>query len=239
MTTGLSWAERAFRATLLIFPPTFRARFSDEMIDFARERSRIARLQGTVALAVFAIDAFIDLVRSAPGAWLSSMRDNDADAALPNRPRNNMDILRQDVRFAVRSLLKRPGFTIVAALTLALGIGANVAIFSVVDAVLIRPLPFPQADRLVVVNGVQGAQGGQGVSYADYVDWRRLNRTFEEMGTLRGQSVNLTGGDAPDRLFGAFVSASFLRVMSPTIAHGRSFTETETDIATSGPVAIV
>jgi putative ABC transport system permease protein len=239
MITRLSWAERAYRATLLIFPPAFRARFSDEMIDFARERSRIARSQSTVALTTFAIGTFIDLVRSAPGAWLALMRDNDSDAALPNQPRDNVDILRQDVRFAVRSLLKRPGFTIVAALTLALGIGANVAIFSVVDAVLIRPLPFPHADRLVVVNGVQGSQGGQGVSYADYVDWRRLNRTFAELGTLRGQSVNLTGGDAPDRLFGAFVSASFLRVMHASMSQGRTFTDAETEIATATPIAIV
>jgi predicted permease len=231
--------ERAYCVILLIFPPPFRARFGDEMIDFARERSRIARSRGSVALALFAIGAFVDLVRSAPGVWLTWLRDNDADAALPNRPRDNMDILRQDVRFAVRSLLRRPGFTIVAALTLALGIGANVAIFSVVDAVLIRPLPFPQADRLVVVNGVQGTQGGQGVSYADYIDWRRLNRTFEELGTLRGQSVNLTGGDAPDRLFGAFVSASFLRVIHPAMAQGRTFTDAETEIATATAIAIL
>src|SRR5262249_1476797 len=149
-----------------------------------------------------------DLLRSAPRVWLARFREDWSES---DQPRDDMDIVRQDLRFAVRSLARRPGFTIVAALTLALVIVANTAIFSVVDAVLIRPLPFPNADRLVVVNGMQGTQGGQGVSYADYVDWRRLNRTFDELGTLRGQSVNLTGGDAPDRLFGTFVSASFLR----------------------------
>ena len=86
---------------------------------------------------------------------------------------------------------------------------------------------------------MQGTQGGQGVSYADYVDWRRLNRSFDELGTLRAQSVNLTGGDAPDRLVGAFVSASYLRVMSPTFAQGRSFTDAETEVATRAPLAIL
>jgi predicted permease len=205
------------------------------MIDYARAR----RARGIVAITRFAIHTTLDLARSAPRLWLDSLRERDADATSPHQPRDNMDIVRQDLRFAVRALARRPGFTIVAALTLALGIGANTAIYSVVDAVLVRPLPYPHADRLVLVNGVQGSQGGQGVSYADYVDWRRLNHTFDDVGTFRGQSVNLTGGDAPDRLIGAFVSASFLRVMGPAMERGRPFTDAETDVATSVPLAIV
>src|SRR6185312_11796628 len=123
-------------------------------------------------------------------------------------------------RFAVRALLRRPTFTIIAALTLALGIGANTAIFSVVDAVLIRPLPYPDANRLVMIWGVQGTQGQQGVVYADYADWRAQNRTFTDMGVFRGQSVNLTGGDSPARLFGMFVDASFLRLIGASAERG-------------------
>ncbi len=116
-----------------------------------------------------------------------------------------MDILLQDLRFAARGLMRRPAFAVVAAATIALGIGANTAIFSVVNAALIRPLPYDHPDRLTIIWGTQGTQTNQGVVYADYLDWRRLNRTFADLGAFRGQSVNLTGGDAPDRLIGAFV----------------------------------
>ena len=157
----------------------------------------------------------------------------------PATPKDNMDIFVQDLRFSLRSLARRPAFAAVAAITLALGIGANTAIFSVVNAVLIRPLPFDAPDRLVIVWGTQGNQGNQGVSYADYVDWRRQNHSFVELGALRGQSVNLTGGDTPDRLIGSFVSASLLRVIGARMIQGRSFTDAETELATSAPVAIV
>src|SRR6188472_2479926 len=108
----------------------------------------------------------------------------------------------QDLHYAIRMMAKRPGFTIIAALTLALGIGANTAIFSVVNALLIRPLPYPNANRMVMIYGTQGSQGQQGVVYADYHEWRAQNRTFDDMGVFRGQSVNLTGRETPDRLFG-------------------------------------
>ena len=150
-----------------------------------------------------------------------------------------MDILLQDLRFAIRGLLRKPAFTIVAALTLALGIGANTAIFSVVNALLIRPLPYPNPDRMVVIFGVQGTQGQQGVVYQDYVDWRAQNRTFDDMGVFRGQSVNLTGRDTPDRLYGMFVSASFMRLIGATVEQGRMFTDAETEVATKAPVAIL
>src|SRR3954468_17629604 len=119
-----------------------------------------------------------------------------------------MDIMLQDVRLALRGLLRRPGFTLVAVLTLALGIGANTAIFSVVNAVLIRPIPYPNGERMVTIWGVQGTQGQNGVVYADFLDWRAQNHTFDDMGAYRGQSVNFTGGENPDRLFGMFVSSS-------------------------------
>ena len=235
MTARKAFSERAYRAALTVLPPGFRHRFGDEMLDFARARLNAARSIGRRALLRETASLFADLAHAAPGLWFDEYRA--APSALP--PRDDMDILMQDLKFALRSLARRPGFTAVAALTLALGIGANTAIFSVVNAVLIRPLPYAHPDRLVMVWGTQGDQGSQGVVYADYVDWRRLNHTFEEMGAIRGQSVNLTGTATPDRLIGTFISASALRAFGAHVEQGRLFKDQETELATKAPIALL
>jgi putative ABC transport system permease protein len=128
---------------------------------------------------------------------------------------------------------------VVALITFALGIGANTAIFSVVNAVLIRPLPYVDPGRLMLIQGTQGAQTGQGVVYADFVDWRARNHSFSEMGVFRGQSLTLTGGDTPERLIGSFVDAGFLRAIGARTSRGRLFTDAETEPATKQPVAFL
>lgn len=228
-------AERVYRIAMAFLPPEFRARFADEMLDFARTRLRQARERGRAALLRESAALIVDLARSTPRLWVDERRA--APATLP--PRDDMDIFTQDLKFGVRSLFKRPAFTAVAALTLALGIGANTAIFSLVNAVLIRPLPYAHPERLVLVWGTQGDQRDQGVVYADYVDWRRLNRTFDEIGAIRGQSMNLTGTAAPDRVIGTFISASALRAFGARVERGRLFTDRETELATKAPVAIL
>jgi putative ABC transport system permease protein len=243
MTRRRSTIEHAYRTALLIFPPTFRDRFADEMVDFARRRMRVARRRGTFACLRETTHLFADLVRSAPREWIAHTREQRAVRAAAIAadllPRDNMDIVIQDLRFAVRALLRRPAFTLVAGLTLALGIGANTAIFSVVNAVLIRPLPYPNPERLVAIGGTQGAQGGQFIVYPDYLEWRAKNSTIEDMGVYRGQSINFTGGDTPQRLIGLFVSASYMRVTGAVAGQGRSFTDAETEIATKAPVAVL
>ena len=106
-----------------------------------------------------------------------------------------IEVLQQDLRYAARTLRKSPGFTIVAALTLALGIGANTAIFSVVDAVILRPLPYPEPARLVELWGnVKRAKvERRGASYPDYVDWRTESRSFESMAAFDSGTMILTG----------------------------------------------
>src|SRR5881296_2008500 len=134
-----------------------------------------------------------------------------------------------DLKFAFRRLLKNPGFTAVAVLTLALGIGANTAIFSVVNAVLLRPLPYPEADRLVILNETSAAQPEISVSYLDYLDWKRDNTVFEQLAVSRRESYNLSGldGREPEQISGAIVTANFFKVIGLQPQIGRVFTEEE------------
>lgn len=223
---------RLYRAALRLLPPDFRERFADEMAEDAK--ARLLAAPGRAARLRAAAQLFADLAHTIPREWVARRAPTGDD-----RTEDHMDIFIQDIRFAVRGLVRRPAFAVVAAATIALGIGANAAIFSVVDAVLIRPLPYSQPDRLVLVWGTQGTQANQGLVYADYVDWRRLNHTFADLGAFRAQSVNLTGGDTPDRLIGAFVSASFLRIIGARLERGRLFTDAETEVETKAPLAII
>src|SRR5690349_20918048 len=111
-----------------------------------------------------------------------------------------METLFKDIRYGVRSLLHRPGFTTVAVITIALGIGANTAIFSVVDAVLLRRLPYAEADRLVYLSERHPNYDEMSVSYPDFTDWRARNHVFESIGAFRGSEFNLTGSGEPQRL---------------------------------------
>jgi putative ABC transport system permease protein len=133
-----------------------------------------------------------------------------------------------DLRFALRQLRKSPGFTIIAVLTLALGIGANSAIFSVVNHVLLRPLPYPHPERLVylneVINGTETA-----IALPDYVDWRKDSKSFEHLAMSRLESRNLSGipGREPERIPVAYVTANFFKVIGLPPQIGRTFTEDE------------
>src|SRR5256886_14229773 len=139
-----------------------------------------------------------------------------------------MDTLLQDLRYALRTLRQRPGFTAVAVLTLALGIGANTAIFGVVDAVLLRALPYPHAAQLVVLSAARGDQQQLLISVPEAEDWRARNRTLTDIGIQRTQSVNLTGTEAPDRLGGRYVTASTMQIFGARVTLGRLFGAEET-----------
>src|SRR5262249_59660155 len=115
-----------------------------------------------------------------------------------------MRSLFQDVRYGWRMLLKKPGFTIVAALALALGIGANSAMFSIINAILLKPLPFDNLDRIVAVWERVQRQGPErnAVAVANYLDWRERSNSFENLAIIRGWSANLGGIDTPERVTG-------------------------------------
>src|ERR1044071_1863736 len=145
----------------------------------------------------------------------------------------------QDVRFGVRTLAKRPGFALVAVLTLALGIGANTAIFSVVNAVLLRPMPFKDAERLVIVYETTQSVPRDFISVPNLEDYRSGSRSFEGFATFVPQSVNLTGSGAePERVVGAFVTSSFFPVLGIQPVRGRAFTP-EDDAQGGGQVALL
>jgi putative ABC transport system permease protein len=150
-----------------------------------------------------------------------------------------MNTLWQDVRYGLRTLLRRPGFAAVAILTLALGIGANTAIFSVVNAVLLRPLPYKDAERLVAVYETTGGNHERDfISYPNLQDYREQSKSFEDFATFVPQSVNLTGMAEPDRVRGGFVNSGFFRIFGLQPALGRVFQAPE-DEPGSARVAVV
>ena len=130
-----------------------------------------------------------------------------------------MDTLLADCRYSLRTLAKNPGFTLVAVIALALGIGANTAIFSVVDAVLLRPLPYADADRLVVVLH----DGRNPVAPANFLDWRSQNRSFERMGAAEYWTANLAAVDPPEKLWGLRLTSDILPLLGVQPLLGRMF----------------
>src|SRR5215213_7431124 len=133
----------------------------------------------------------------------------------------------QDIRFGVRMLVKNPGVTVVVIIALALGIGANTAIFSVVNAVLIRPLPYHESERLVFLNEKSPVLDEMSISYPNFLDWRAHNQTFEKMGVYNRASYNLTGAGEAERIITGQMSADLFSVLRVNPLHGRVFTNEE------------
>ncbi len=144
----------------------------------------------------------------------------------------------QDLIYGLRWLRKNPGFTGLAVLMLAVGIGVNTAMFSVINAVLLQPLPYPEPDRIVWMNESGPEVANRQVSYPNFVDWRVRNSVFESMSTFRGWSVNITGADKPEALDARIVTADYFRVMRTTPLLGRDFTADD-DKPGAPPVTII
>jgi putative ABC transport system permease protein len=145
-----------------------------------------------------------------------------------------------DLTFALRQLRKSPGFTFVAVLTLALGIGANTAIFSIVNAVLLRPLPYPDADRIMVLNESSGPGQDYSVALPDYFDWRNENTVFEHLAATHKESRNLSGipGRDPERVSCASVTRNFFDIIGLPPELGRTFSQDEDKVG-APPVAVI
>ena len=241
MTARPTFPRRLARAVLPLFPRAFVAEFGDEFVAFvealaadeSRARGRFARTR----LALHVLRDALPAALAAHARAAAAPTPSPAPSRAPAEDR--MDTLLQDLRFAARSLVRRPAFAAVAIVTLMLGIGANTAIFSIVDAVLLRPLPYPAPERIAVLWAANKTQGPVLVSVPDFLEWRARNHSFADIGIERTQSVNLTGVDKPDRLIGNFVDSHTLRILGARTELGRLFADRETAIGTGAPVAVL
>jgi len=149
-----------------------------------------------------------------------------------------LETLFQDLRGSLRLIVKTPMVTLVAGLALALGIGANTAIFSLVNTMLLKPLPYEDADRIMLLRESRPQSPLLSVAYLNYLDWKELNGSFEQMAAVRGQTYSLTGSGDPIRVMGAHVSASLFATLGAQPLRGRTF-EPGDDHPGANPVAVL
>ena len=199
-----SLAERVYRLLLRFYPGEFRDDYEREMILAFRERLSHDRGVGTMAVLRLWGQLLADSIVRAPG--------------------EHLDVLRQDVRYAFRSLRRAPLFTLTAVATLALGVGANTAIFSVVHAVALRPLPYEAADRLVRIWERNDSLSitGFAVSLPNYVSWKERSKTLDLAG-WRGGSVTLRGSGEPIRVLSVTISPEYFQIVGAKPLAGRAF----------------
>jgi putative ABC transport system permease protein len=223
---GHRLSRAAYRCLLRAYPREFRERFADDLqADFAE----MIEARGRAHAWRRVID---DLFSALPLTTADALTERDRTARMtgfinPNGE-SKMRSLLYDLRQAVRSLIKAPGFTLVTVLTLALGIGANSAIFSLVNAVLLRPLGYPDAHRLMMIHeGMPQAGVRFEVSPPDYLDLVAQQQSFSSIGAYRTRSQELSGGGEPEQVDGAEVTASVFDVLGVAAAQGRTFAPEE------------
>jgi predicted permease len=149
-----------------------------------------------------------------------------------------MNTLLQDIRYGIRTLAKTPGFTAIAILTLALGIGANSALFSVVNGVLLNPLPYPEPNQIISVYAKTSNFGNSSITYLNFLDWQKNNHSFSAISARRNDDLFLTGAGEGERLRGVLISADFFAVMGVQPIAGRTFRPEEDQVG-AAPVAMI
>ena len=212
-----------YRALLCLYPHEFRARFASDLeADFAD----LLQARGTMATWLRVVP---DLCRSVPLTHGRARAARRRARATAYHGETAMGSLKADVRHAVRALVKAPVFTGVIVVTLALGIGANSAIFSLVNAVLLRPPAYAEPERLMLMyEGFRGSAFDKiGVSPADFIDLTTLQRSFSSIGAYRTQQYELSAAGEPEQITGVRVSASVFPILGVSAAHGRTFLESE------------
>jgi putative ABC transport system permease protein len=204
-----------YRALLHLYPKSFRGEYESEMQTVFSQRRRDASGLGLVAL------------------WIETFFE-----VLYNAARVHLDILRQDLRYFGRTLLHSPGYALTVVGIAGLGIGATTAAFSITDHVLLRPLPFPNANRLVTVWEHEQQYARFELSPTNYLDWKEQSKSFEAFGAYSDLSVNLAGEGEPERLMGALVTGEVLPLLGVKPVIGRWFTSEEDRRGAQGTVIL-
>jgi predicted permease len=207
---------RLYRALLHLYPTSFRNEYGDEMAGLFARRRRDASWP-------FAV----------PALWLGVVAETVWNAVAVHA-----DILRQDLRQTLRALGRSPGFALTAVLVVALGVGANTAAFSLADKVLVRPLPFPESQKLVKLWETEPGYGRMEFSPANARDLAAMNHSFSAIGTYMEMQANLAGDGEPERLNGTAVSASLLSLMGIQPVLGRLFTPAEDSPGAAGTLLL-
>lgn len=218
---SFSPSERVYRWLLYAYPADFRGEYGVEMAQVFWERYQEERRRGTLWLLVF---------------WLHTLFDLLVTARV-----EQAEILGQDVRYGARMLLRSPGFTFAAVLTLAVGIGATAAVFSIVNAALLRPLPFAADPERVVFLWSSNLQRGlekSVISPPDFADWRAQSHAFADLALFFTRNYNLTGTGEPERVLSLHTTASLFPVLGVKPALGRTFLPEE-DTAPAARVTVL
>ena len=213
------------RLARLRLAPTRRAEIVEELSQHLQDRYRELRERG-VSAADAERESHAELVRLA--RQLAGVEGPvPLDPPVPGAGgRTMLKTVPNDLRYALRTFARNPGFTAVVLLTLALGIGATTAIFSVLDGVMLRPLPYPDIDRILSLSERTTDGRNMSVSWPNFQDWRDQNQVFEHLGIYRPTTVNLTGGDRPDRLNASIASSTPFGAMGLSPIAGRVFSAT-------------
>ena len=255
----LALSVALYRALLRVYPESFRQRFGLPMEQLFRDACRdalrhpgIAGVAGIAGLAIAGVwrRTLWDLAATAPAERLAAAAERRprpihprTTVCDPQSGREPMGTLVHDLRYAVRLLVKSPGFTAVVVLSLALGIGANSAIYSIVDGVVFNPFPYPEPDRLMAVGVTFPKLSAERrfietISPLEIEDVRAQSRTLEKVMAFDLGNRNLSGGDAPERVFTAFVWGDPFATLGMRPLHGRGFLPEET-AGPGAPVAVL
>lgn len=227
----LEWYVGFYRLCLAVLPRGFRRRHGDEMRAVVASRLRAtASSEGRVSAFRVWLFELLDLARAAGSQWLRLVFSRRSGYQVPRRPSRTLPLSESlssvwyDIRYAGRMLLKRPGFAAVAILSLGLGIGASSAVFSVINGTALRPLPFDEPQRLMVLSERDTRGNSDYASALNFLDWEQQSRSLEHLAAWTHWSHTLTGGGEPSKVMGLRASAALFDVLGVSPVLGRGFT---------------